>query len=256
MGNVLQKRIEIVSIKDINFSKIINGSKKCTKCKQIKLLDRFSYNNRTIDKLCFWCKECVNNNHSNWYAKKIGKSRNEIRKNSKNEFSGKIINNQKLCGLCQQWKQIECFNIDRNAVNGLQSRCIECHNLLYKLLSRIRKIEFLIAYGGKCICCGETEIDLLTVEHIRDKGYELIYGLSTLSLLNKLKEQGWPKGYSVLCFNCNQSTKEGVPCPHTKEYRIYEEKLEMLLVKDKRLNEYNRLMNALNERRLSDGVHR
>ena len=74
-------------------------------------------------------------------------------------------------------------------------------------------------------------------------------------LFDKLKRLGYPKGYTLLCYNCNLCTKHGRPCVHTKEYRIYESKLESVLVNDKRLDKYNKLVIGLNDRRISYGMH-
>lgn len=105
-------------------------------------------------------------------------------------------------------------------------------------------MEFVLAYGGCCQCCGETRFDLLTLEHIRNKGYKLIYNNSS-NLIRKLKIQGWPKGYTVLCFNCNMSTKNGAPCVHSKEYKNYKEQLEQSIKSDIMRDKYFKLKHQL-----------
>jgi hypothetical protein len=106
-------------------------------------------------------------------------------------------------------------------------------------------MEFILAYGGKCSCCGEKKLDLLTVEHIRNKGHKLIYG-SFMSLIPKLKKLEWPKGYTVLCWNCNCSTANGRPCVHSKEYTEYKKEFEAYMHKDFiRYKNYKELKNKL-----------
>lgn len=90
----------------------------------------------------------------------------------------------------------------------------------YAMLARRsrRKIrtEFLVEYGGKCNCCGESEFAFLTLEHKnRDgKSHRNQYGTST-QILADLRRRGWPKeNYEVLCFNCNRATWELGLCPH------------------------------------------
>jgi len=162
---------------------------------------------------------------------------------SYNKAYDKIENGKKLCGDCGQLKLVDCFNKHYNKISGggLFKSCIKCKNKAAcarnkirgtcMIDSRILKLEFLIAYGGKCTCCGETEIDLLTIEHIRGKGHELIYGNTNL-LIRKLRKLEWPEGYTVLCWNCNLSTKNNRPCPHSKEYKEYKKEFETNIRKD------------------------
>ncbi|MCW3996288.1 MAG: hypothetical protein NWE98_09125 [Candidatus Bathyarchaeota archaeon] len=84
---------------------------------------------------------------------------------------------------------------------------------------RIKK-EVITAYGGKCVCCGETSLGFLTIDHInndgsihrrkmgrRDWGGKILY--------QWLRKQNYPTGFQVMCFNCNlgRSINKGV-CPH------------------------------------------
>ena len=86
--------------------------------------------------------------------------------------------------------------------------------------SRARlRTAFLSEYGGKCVCCGETIPEFLTLEHTNRDGKihrESIRG----HVLRDLEKRGWPKeGYTILCMNCNFSTRYGKHCPHTKYKR-------------------------------------
>ena len=80
-----------------------------------------------------------------------------------------------------------------------------------------RQEEFVVAYGGKCSCCGESNRKFLTIEHLNGGGHKerQSEGINTLTLLSRLKKRGWPKEYTVLCFNCNcgKNRNKGV-CPH------------------------------------------
>lgn len=71
------------------------------------------------------------------------------------------------------------------------------------------RLEMVIAYGGKCNHCPETDPVVMTLDHINDdpgpeyeaagknaRGGYWLYG--------RLKSQGWPKDrFQLLCFNCN-----------------------------------------------------
>ena len=82
------------------------------------------------------------------------------------------------------------------------------------------RISALIYYGGnppKCICCKEKEIQFLTIDHIngisnRKHRQEIGQGGSTL--YRWLKKNNFPKGFQVLCYNCNCSKGHYGICPH------------------------------------------
>lgn len=145
----------------------------------------------------------------------------------------------KRCSRCKELKQSEeCFNTNGTAI------CKQCDALRSKIYRKLLRMEFILAYGGCCSCCGESEIDFLTIEHIRNKGHKLIYGTNKQVIL-KLKSLGWPKeGYIVLCYNCNCSMKMGNPCVHTDKYRIEEQRFKALLT-DKERGKYSVLKSRL-----------
>src|SRR5688572_13317459 len=78
--------------------------------------------------------------------------------------------------------------------------------------------EVLAAYGGACVCCGETITQFLAIDHIDGKGAEhrRRHGLATsTSMYAWLKRNGFPRdNYQVLCHNCNNAKGFYGACPH------------------------------------------
>jgi hypothetical protein len=76
--------------------------------------------------------------------------------------------------------------------------------------------QVLEAYGGlKCSCCGETEPVFLSLDHIDGGGTKHRAGRNGDAVMRELKKNGFPKGYRVLCHNCNQGrSQNGGKCPH------------------------------------------
>lgn len=79
------------------------------------------------------------------------------------------------------------------------------------------RMQVLDAYGSRCACCGETEPLFLEIDHIENDGFrhrEKI-GRSGKAILKWLVDHKFPKGFQVLCANCNQGKKRnsGI-CPH------------------------------------------
>ena len=86
------------------------------------------------------------------------------------------------------------------------------------------RIEVLGHYSGgtpKCSCCGEENIEFLTIDHINGHGNEDRRQKKTgggTEFWRWLKKHWYPEGFQVLCFNCNIArywSPDGV-CPHKK----------------------------------------
>lgn len=80
------------------------------------------------------------------------------------------------------------------------------------------RLEVLTHYSGgkpKCACCGEEEIKFLTIDHINGGGRKdrEENGKGTM-MYRRLRKTGYPKGYQVLCYNCNCAKGAYGKCPH------------------------------------------
>jgi hypothetical protein len=80
-----------------------------------------------------------------------------------------------------------------------------------------------------CNCCGEdSHIEFLTIDHIAGKQEmntepelkQLKYTskLSGTSLVIWIKKNNFPKGFQILCHNCNQTKGYYGKCPHEIMY--------------------------------------
>jgi hypothetical protein len=87
------------------------------------------------------------------------------------------------------------------------------------------KREVMDYYGGRCACCGETELTFLTIDHIDGNGAEhrremasatgTRWGQAGAPTYRWLRKNGFPDGFQVLCANCNCGRHwNGGVCPH------------------------------------------
>lgn len=83
-----------------------------------------------------------------------------------------------------------------------------------------RKDKIFAAYGGYvCKCCGELEKSFLSVDHINNNAQQMIrdglHKRGSASFYNWLIKNNFPKGFQILCMNCQFGKKNnsGV-CPH------------------------------------------
>jgi hypothetical protein len=54
------------------------------------------------------------------------------------------------------------------------------------------------------VCCGATHLAHLTIDHVNDDGkIERLTYRTPKSLYVRLRQEGYPPGYQLMCFNCN-----------------------------------------------------
>ena len=110
---------------------------------------------------------------------------------------------------------------------------------LLKYQKLVLKNQAFEKYGGcKCACCGATDPDFLSLDHINSDGgaqrRELSptgknWGWGGYQLYRVLRRKGWPPGFQVLCMNCNfgRTRNKGV-CPHVAPSKPLKERLAEL----------------------------
>lgn len=102
--------------------------------------------------------------------------------------------------------------------SGFRTLCMNCQFSVRGRISRLRK-EIVQAYGGRCECCGKTEVAVLSIDHVDRKGAidRKQHGSGT-PFYNYLKKTGFPKdGLRLLCMNCQFGFRYGKICPHQIE---------------------------------------
>lgn len=118
---------------------------------------------------------------------------------------------RKYCPECARSRQSKCalkhYHSNRGEINPAKKR-------LHKD-NRAMVIERL---GGKCECCGESEIAFLEVDHINDDGKEQrIKHPGQTTIYWWLAKHNFPPGFRLLCSNCNRGRwRNGGTCPHQK----------------------------------------
>ena len=94
--------------------------------------------------------------------------------------------------------------------------CAKCR-ATFKEYAQAKKDAAFAAYGGyRCACCGIVEPVFLCLDHINNDGAKMrkIHGCGP-KFYSWLKKQGYPRGFQVLCWNCNSAKTFG-ECPHKK----------------------------------------
>ena len=92
----------------------------------------------------------------------------------------------------------------------------------YKAQARAKRLIVLQFYGGnppKCACCGEIIYEFLTIDHMNNDGAKHRREIGTDGnrggrIYNWLIRNKFPKGFQVLCWNCNCAKGLYGECPH------------------------------------------
>lgn len=137
----------------------------------------------------------------------------------------KIDGNTVSCKKCKlKYKNRKTEALD----NGFCNRCFKnvlssgtcCEECLAKLKTSraIIRDKVFVAYGGyRCACCGESEPDFLTIDHIENNGHLLRKEQGSGNPFYQwLIKNKFPNGYQVLCMNCQIGKSKFGICPHKR----------------------------------------
>lgn len=88
-------------------------------------------------------------------------------------------------------------NLDSRQMDAMRGRSAEQR--------RIARQEIFNRYGDSCAICGFSDKRALHLDHINNDGYKDRKDgqRGGVSFYLKLKKNGYPDGYQILCANCN-----------------------------------------------------
>lgn len=147
--------------------------------------------------------------------------------------SHKQLNGKKVCGCCQKKKDLTEFYPSKIGLYRRSGYCRQCTKKSNQewyaqnpgwqksknasLYQRAKKKVF-DHYGRKCKCCGEEEPMFLSIDHVNNDGGGRNRAERGYVMYRNIVDQGFPKAFQVLCWNCNvgKQRNDGV-CPHIKD---------------------------------------
>ena len=126
---------------------------------------------------------------------------------------------RRCCLSCGKWLNL--------GISDYTALCRDCDGTRQSHHNRGVKAEVMRAYGGACACCGEDNIDFLTIDHIDGDGHTERKGsdgehrrYGGQNYYKRLKAAGFPDWHrlQVLCFNCNCAKGNKSSCPCQKQH--------------------------------------
>ena len=82
--------------------------------------------------------------------------------------------------------------------------------------TRERRLKCLLSYSNnkvECNCCGESTLEFMSIDHINGGGYKHKKSIGG-DMYGWLIRNNFPKGFQVLCHNCNLAKGFYGACPH------------------------------------------
>lgn len=162
----------------------------------------------------------------------------------------------KACSKCKEEKPLDAFWRDRKRKDGRLPACKDCESARLKKAYKAnpelfqartrrwesknrehvlqqardyqqrRKValrrEIFDVYGDYCECCEEDHQEFLVLDHLKKVPIDHFNSRTGLriggtQLYAKIKKEGFPDHYRVLCWNCNASIGLHGYCPHERE---------------------------------------
>lgn len=226
------------------------STKVCSRCEIDKPLTEYGVDNRRdIPKAI--CKQCDREVHRLRYYDPAKQSQVRAQRIKSNKWTISSFSRKKAAGICyscdkqadaglycsrhaEERKHKECERRrasrpicqdcgTREIPLGRRRCCAECalasgevrHSKQRLWAAKEKEICFSHYGGYVCVCCGETEVAFLTLDHIGNDGAPHRKEIGHASIYRWLKRNGYPPGFQAMCLNCNRGKwMNGGICPH------------------------------------------
>jgi hypothetical protein len=87
----------------------------------------------------------------------------------------------------------------------------------YRLRRKIKVLEKYSNGNIECSCCRESVLEFLSIDHINGGGTSHRKSLKSADIYAWLLKNDFPKGFRILCHNCNQAIGKYGICPHKRD---------------------------------------
>jgi hypothetical protein len=123
---------------------------------------------------------------------------------------------------------ILCFKIKRRADQrtcSLNPKRKEKKKQWNREHYRKERNEVIKLLGGKCVCCGENQLEFLAIDHINNDGNAERKMMDLKTMVSRIYRGILPlKRYQILCANCNHAKAYYGGCPHKQNIRSIDRK--------------------------------
>lgn len=112
------------------------------------------------------------------------------------------------CGKSSRLNRVQCADCAKKS----SGRSLAMQTKAWRTKNKEKVIKF---YGGVCVCCGESNIGFLTIDHINNDGAKQRALPGNRSTYVRAIRDNYPDDLQVMCWNCNCGRHwNGGVCPH------------------------------------------
>ena len=122
----------------------------------------------------------------------------------------------KLCVDCGRWLGLDCFYRNISRLDGLHSRCKQCH-CKYAKKRHLLYSQFIDLFKSECCVCGEKCVDILTFHHINPEDKLFSFNGSGITSFGSVRSHKHRKEVleeiskcACLCPNCHMKFHRGL----------------------------------------------
>lgn len=187
----------------------LDGKTKCARC--LELARNYQKRKRDTNRIAGLCLNCGR-------PPQPGKTACVVCEKRATKSTMKRYNINKAAGKCS-----ECGNELGSKSKFRCDRCYNEHIIKNKEYWHRDRIIVLKHYGGKCICCGEDNLEFLEIDHINNNGAEH-RKLVGRHMYQWIIKNNYPTDLRILCAGCNYARFKFNICPHIKTPIITEER--------------------------------
>lgn len=210
--------------------------KRCPRCHAGKEVEEFTKNGRIMS-LCNPCRDRANACARDQYARGEGKTYDRQREYRQRLLSQPVDQGMQRCVVCLNPKPIAEF-IAPEIGCGKSKNCIGCrkyqqeHRFKYRIENEAVRLRDIARereknsrdrrtcyerYGQRCACCGETQYEFLTFDHVNNDGARHRAEIGGGGAICRwLIKNNFPETVQVLCWNCQWGRRICGICPHQK----------------------------------------
>lgn len=112
----------------------------------------------------------------------------------------------------------ECLKCKRKARPGVK-HCTKHRTIIEAVYKRNQetRLKVIAKYGAKCVCCKESNMRLLTFDHVNNDGKLHRQSIGN-TMCTWLIKNNFPSSIQLLCYNCNIGKYHNKgKCPHQEE---------------------------------------
>ena len=88
-----------------------------------------------------------------------------------------------------------------------------------RLLKLEVRNEMIASYGGKCVCCGESNEAFLMIHHVLGNGKQH-RSIGVIKTWREIIAEPDRSKYLLLCFNCHSAGHSTEGCPHKNGVKL------------------------------------